>query len=336
MKYHCFERKKRYCYLCDDPITAENESEEHIIINAIGGHLKSKDLLCIECNNKFGETDDVALANQIPFPTLFDIKRDRKKPPSIIAFRKDDGTEYRINRRLEAKSRVLPPKYGTKEDGKKYAEFRGGKKQAEGLIRRIVKENPNLDPEELNKNIIWEEPQMRLFDVYDGRLQGAEVSRVQCKTAINFFIYSGGDSEYVEDAIKYAQGENIYPERTFHFYPPDSFHEIEANEVSHVLYVHGNPDEGILYCYIEYFNLYQTLVKLNDNYNGPAIKATYAYDVLKRTKLVKEFDLPLTKETYQDLFFSDDVLVKQFISKRDRLYKILRIDYVMNNHSKSF
>ncbi|MED4129465.1 HNH endonuclease [Shouchella miscanthi] len=30
------------CYVCDTVLTRENESEEHILLNAIGGKLKSK------------------------------------------------------------------------------------------------------------------------------------------------------------------------------------------------------------------------------------------------------------------------------------------------------
>ena len=37
---------KNYCYICGKELTKLNESEEHIIPNAIGGKLKSKKLIC--------------------------------------------------------------------------------------------------------------------------------------------------------------------------------------------------------------------------------------------------------------------------------------------------
>jgi hypothetical protein len=39
------------CYTCGVEITDENRSEEHVINNALGGHLTSDDLLCKPCND---------------------------------------------------------------------------------------------------------------------------------------------------------------------------------------------------------------------------------------------------------------------------------------------
>lgn len=67
------------CYLCDEFLTAaaDNISKEHIILNAIGGHLKSKELLCKTCNSKFGEDADSELANQLLFLSSYlQVKRD--------------------------------------------------------------------------------------------------------------------------------------------------------------------------------------------------------------------------------------------------------------------
>lgn len=43
------------CYLCGKLLNEANSSVEHIIPNAIGGHLKSKNLLCKDCNSNTGE-----------------------------------------------------------------------------------------------------------------------------------------------------------------------------------------------------------------------------------------------------------------------------------------
>ena len=44
------EEIKYYCYICDEELTDTNNSDEHIILNAIGGHLHSNKLLCKRCN----------------------------------------------------------------------------------------------------------------------------------------------------------------------------------------------------------------------------------------------------------------------------------------------
>ena len=51
------------CLICNETLTEANASDEHIILNSLGGHLHSKDLLCKKCNNKFGKEADAALAD---------------------------------------------------------------------------------------------------------------------------------------------------------------------------------------------------------------------------------------------------------------------------------
>ena len=66
------------CYLCRTPLNEMNKSEEHIIPNAIGGKLKSTNILCDECNNKLGKEIDESF-NKIfsPFTKRIDMVRDR-------------------------------------------------------------------------------------------------------------------------------------------------------------------------------------------------------------------------------------------------------------------
>ena len=85
------------CYICDTEITPQNESEEHIIINAAGGKLKSKVLLCKKCNSEIGHEIDSELAKQLNIVanTLM-IKRDSGKPQAIIGDKISSGEKYSI------------------------------------------------------------------------------------------------------------------------------------------------------------------------------------------------------------------------------------------------
>jgi len=83
------------CYVCEVEITSENETEEHILLNAIGGKLKSKKLICKSCNSEFGSEIDDTLARQLnPIANLLDIKRDRGNPQNV------KGT-YNCNRQVK-------------------------------------------------------------------------------------------------------------------------------------------------------------------------------------------------------------------------------------------
>lgn len=43
-----------HCYLCGVLLDKSNSSVEHIIPNALGGNLKSRQLLCKKCNSDIG------------------------------------------------------------------------------------------------------------------------------------------------------------------------------------------------------------------------------------------------------------------------------------------
>ncbi|MBK8089045.1 MAG: hypothetical protein IPK31_14495 [Chitinophagaceae bacterium] len=83
------------CYICQVDITSTNETEEHIILNACGGRLKSKDLLCKNHNSLFGESFDSELAKQTnDLANLLLIKRHRGEPQAIKGKLESTGEDY--------------------------------------------------------------------------------------------------------------------------------------------------------------------------------------------------------------------------------------------------
>jgi hypothetical protein len=86
----------RNCWCCDAALTVANYSNEHILLNACGGRLKSKWLLCKDCNSLFGNKFDHELATQVnDIMNYLMIKRDRKSPQPIIGKLDADGAEYK-------------------------------------------------------------------------------------------------------------------------------------------------------------------------------------------------------------------------------------------------
>lgn len=65
------------CYYCERELNEANKSLEHIIPNALYGHLTSKNILCKECNNKLSRVDAVFAENLNQFFAILQIKRDR-------------------------------------------------------------------------------------------------------------------------------------------------------------------------------------------------------------------------------------------------------------------
>lgn len=69
---------ERYCAICDEVFTQENDSGEHVIPNALGGRHVVRGFLCKPCNSRTGSEWDAPLVNALqPFCNLLGVRRDR-------------------------------------------------------------------------------------------------------------------------------------------------------------------------------------------------------------------------------------------------------------------
>lgn len=96
-----------------------NETEEHIILNALGGRITARDLIDVATNGEFGSTIDVALANTIHLArTLTNaLSGDGNPPPVYREVPGEDGVLYDI--RPDGKVEISTPRLDVKrtEDG---------------------------------------------------------------------------------------------------------------------------------------------------------------------------------------------------------------------------
>lgn len=82
-----------------------------------------------------------------------------------------------------------------------------------------------------------------------------------------------------------------------YFYPKELLtYKIDEDEISHILFLKGNKEENILYCYIELFNTHCFIVILNRQYSGKSFEKSYIWDVLKARELKKDISLDLSRD----------------------------------------
>lgn len=72
------------CIICGVELNESNSTEEHIILNAIGGRLKTKSLLCKTHNSVFGDDCDAELAKQLKVFPLCSKFKDRGERIKIL------------------------------------------------------------------------------------------------------------------------------------------------------------------------------------------------------------------------------------------------------------
>jgi hypothetical protein len=133
------------CRLCNSDLTSSNDSEAHIIPNALGGRLKPKGILCQSCNTMLDDLADNALIKAFgDWPTLLDIPRDRgRNPPKTLETR--DGKTVRIEpdgsiTRVDVLYDVV-----TIEDGYSVEIGAGDPRIVRQLLKRAAKQFPQLD-----------------------------------------------------------------------------------------------------------------------------------------------------------------------------------------------
>ena len=77
------------CIFCENELTHDT-TPEHVLLNALGGRMKTKEAICSEHNNAFGGTIDSALAAQVEvIRNHLQLQSGTRKPPP--ALKKPDG-----------------------------------------------------------------------------------------------------------------------------------------------------------------------------------------------------------------------------------------------------
>jgi hypothetical protein len=283
-----------FCYACGKEITPSNRSDEHIIPNAIGGRLKSKSLLCKQCNSDFGDSIDSELSRQLNhIGNMLNIKRDRGNPQPIKGIYNKTGEQII----LEPGGKPSMPKPVITE------EANGDKKcvhvtarsvgEAKTILKGLNKKYPKINVEETLKNAEMKRKYLDDEVHYSTDIGGEESFRSVCKTSVSFYMHTGGKREYIQDLIPYIKGD-IEIDRVYFFYDEEVISK-DNGQIIHGLVLRGNSREKVLYMYVEYFNAFKFLVLLNDNYQGVNVNESYVFDLLNQAEIEPAVTLNLTR-----------------------------------------
>ena len=261
------------CYVCDVPLT-QNTRFEHVIQDAIGGFLKSRCLLCDECNQSFEEID-CELSEQLKFFTgAFAVKRDGGGKPS--AFPTSDGKGYitggefvyhkpmRQEREIKRTDEgAVIYRLATKQSSQKTNDVLKGERRflkKEGVPDKII----DQVIEEARSKIATS---IELGDTGLAFVFGGNALRAVAKIATNFYILKGGNAQQIKHLFPYIK-DGTESNCIYWFYPEDDVVSKKDEEVLHSIILVGDRRERLLYAYIELFSFYQCIVLLNTDYEG--------------------------------------------------------------------
>lgn len=303
---------KKYCYVCGKVLSECPSSEEckchdeHIIPNAIGGHLTSRNFLCESCGGGLSKGDKaftdifapfIVFLNQAGLLRSLDRDNvDKKVLPGRI-FENNELSSTPIHKIRYQKGKAAPckPFYRIDETNKKvflFAEKKTAKHYRAHVEQQMKNDAKNIDQYHfevfddlsnlgfLGINFSKGKPDFNQ-DLKDGLL----------KIATEIALYVGVKREDLASVldIDESTGNSTYKINTYIWpYTPQSLpdilyenerYKIDANYPAHILkvFTETNTEGGkSLLCYIELFSTFQYYVLLNDDYKGKEVDFTYA------------------------------------------------------------
>lgn len=311
------------CYLCNIELNKDNKSIEHILLNSIGGRLKSSELLCKKCNSELGHSSDTELSKQLSFLASFiQVKRDKGKPQIIKGGKTKDGQKYNI---IDgSKPRLADPQFETTIDGKNinYSIVARSEKELMRMMKDLkTKKHPEIDLKTIRESFNWEREYLNEHLHYKMSVGGDLAFKSLVKSAVNFYIHNQGNKKEIEHILPYLKNEKEL-EIAKHFHPNKTPYTIDENEIIHLIHLNGNKQSKILYCFIDLFSSLSFLILLSNNYSGETFSKIYAYDLTTDKEVFKEFKL---KVDIEDLIFSSKMTNEEFTSITKRLKRVFSI-----------
>lgn len=206
------------CFICNETLTEINASDEHIILNSLGGHLHSKNLLCKKCNSKLGNQTDAALAETLKFAaSQLNVKRCRGENQII---RTNEKEKYDLAPGYKPVLKQPETKVDKLADGKVEIKINARNTQeTRKILKSLQKQYPALDIEKA----MMKAQRTQTFCGSPIRVTlpfyGKRIFPSIAKTAVEFYLLRGGNREEIKHLIPWLQGKE--EKRACWFYYPE-------------------------------------------------------------------------------------------------------------------
>ena len=292
--------KKYFCYICGDEITDKNCTDEHIILNAIGGHLHSYTIICKDCNTRMGVTADAKLAEDLSFYTDFlGVKKNRQNEHDQI-MKDEDGHEIIVKE--GGKSLELRKPYVTSEEKDGVREISmavRNRKELEGFLKGMVKRK-ELRQEQADEIFAKAKVTEHHTVLNTSTMISTEAFPSIIKSAANFYVDRTHDTATVKPLVPYIKGQGDCKDVLYLHHFKTLPYPVLKGQVTHMIHIEGSAKTGLLYAMMEYYSIYVYIVVIDRNYAGKDVNMTYTYDVVAGQEVDRKFALPLTMKNLED------------------------------------
>ena len=313
--------KQNNCILCDVSITRANDSNEHIIPNAIGGKKVIRGYVCKDCNSSSGYSWDAELAAQLnPLCVLLNIRRSRGSVPPMSVV--SSGGQKLI---VGADGNISVPMHVTQQrDGNRMQmQIRAkSRTQLRQKLEEIERKYPQVDAEQALEQVIETSGYMHEVMQMELSLGGEVAGQSIVKSAMALVADAGICVQECELACQFLRGDG---DECFGFYNEKEFIRNRPEGMFfHCIHVQGDPRSMKVLAYAEYFGFLRIVMCLSDNYIGRQFSRTYAIDPVAGKNLDLNVALQLTRRDIDLAYAGKKVnweLTKEAIGKLVAFYQ---------------
>ncbi len=320
------------CYFCGKDLNNQNLKPEHIIPNAVGGRLTSKNILCNDCNNKLSDLDQ-SLANSVYLLTnLLNPKRDNKTKSNLpMKFhfnnrefvREADGKYYSSQFKIEKSEKGFHlhlNAFYSADNGAREKVIKPAIKALDSLAQNYKWSAEKIYEE---KRKLIEAISNKVIDTNDtptfvGQIalnQDAKLFLSMLKISIGYYLSNNFDINYLNKSINILKNKDYKLARKYcYYFFPENFYKEDS--IYHSIYLKGDKQNNVLYSLISIYGCLNCLVLLNEEYDGETIEKNYFYDLRNHKEIKFDKSLNLTKSEIVDILtILPENLVDNFKSK---------------------
>ena len=321
------EEKKHECYSCNEPLNFGNSSKEHIIHNFLGGRLSSYKLLCKPCNERFGNTIDKELEQQIGmFTHHLGVSRQRNNNVNVkLPLISKDGEIRYVGKKLrplnELTYLIAEKKIVLHENDENFEKTKNRKQKELEKKYKVSYSEYIKPPNNKEKYHIQNKLSNEVGDISFG---GSDFFRAIAKIGVNYYLHLGYDKKYCANPIIFIKGGMEINDLAYFYYSTTTeIHSLDKDEVSHLIHIYGDREAKILYAYVELFNTENAIIVFDRNYDGPNINETFIYDLINNRPIEKKVQVPLRRHHFDILGLIEKSCIHLHQKRFNRLETII-------------
>jgi len=297
----------KFCIFTNHPLDERNRSNEHIIPQCMGGRLQSRDLICRDCNSKFGSEFDESLIKRfcwIMYP--LSLYNDQIKLKDWVG--EHNGLKYLFTKNgIRAKD----PRPIYDENGRMMGMVYQSEEAFRKHLKKLKKKDPTID---IQKTIDCSEKKVREIQgqfKFTAPPIGEKDFRCCGKICYEFLHFTKEDyipfdNHFVNFILGNVQADS-YPICPWYVdYEP---FEKDIEKIYNIIVVEGRCEEKMVVAYFEGYGCLKTFMIIDRDYNGESFCNGYYQDLMENIAdfFTPNISIPVSRDEAEILINTSDV-----------------------------